>query len=185
MLGIPLRMALCAAIALGLSCSGDGPPYFIPGTATLPACDAAPAFDLSDTVWSSEGNVTIDTTGCDDAQPGEELESCPLTWEMTQTGSDVSILVDNEYEILGRLCGDQLSLEGGFWLPVRDDGDCTYEEDSAAEVGIQAGGSTLTVVDDPQLGPELAATGALALGGPCEATYDLALIEFTPSPSLP
>jgi len=159
-----------------ISC-GDEPPYFIPGSATLPSCAEPPAFDLNDSMWGDGGQVTIETTGCNNAQPGEEFESCSLTWAMTQTGQDIEILVDNEYRILGRLCGDMLHLEGGWWLPVQDEGMCTYEEDSAAEVGIQVEGSTLVVVDD-EINAGLIATGTLQVRGPCEAAYDMMLTRF-------
>ena len=169
------KIASILTLAALVSCSADEGPYFIPGSATLPSCTESPAFDLSGG-WSDNGTVSIRTAGCDDAQPGSEFRSCALTWEMTQTESDVDILVDNEYEILGRLCGAELHLEGGWWLPVEDAGECTYEEDSAAEVGIQMGGSTLTVAED-QFG-SLAATGILEVGGPCEAMYEVTLSRF-------
>ena len=38
-----------------------------------------------------------------------------------QDGNDVTILVDEEYRIEGRLCGNQLYLRGGWWLPVEDE----------------------------------------------------------------
>lgn len=160
-----------------ISCgAGDGAPYFIPGSATLPSCTESPAFDLSGS-WGDGGQVAIETAGCDAAQPGDTFASCPLTWEMTQTGQDIEILVDNEYTILGRLCGDMLHLEGGWWLPVQDEGECTYEEDSAAEVGIQMGGSTLIVMDDESAGGLIAA-GTLQVRGPCEAAFDMTLFRF-------
>lgn len=170
------RAAGALLLASMISCGGQGPPYFIQGTATLPDCVDPPAFDLSGS-WSDSGLVTIETNGCDGAQPGEELQSCALTWVMTQTGQDIEIIVDDEYRIDGRLCGDILHLEGGWWLPVQDEMMCTYEEDSAAEVGIQTGGSTLVVVDDEFQGG-LVATGTLQVRGPCEAAYDVTLFRF-------
>jgi hypothetical protein len=153
----------------------DEPPYFIPGSATLPSCTEPPAFNLEGS-WSDGGQVTIETTGCDAAQPGGVFESCPLEWVMTQAGQDIEILVDYEYIILGRLCGNALHLEGGWWLPVKDEGEC-YEEDSAAEVGIQMGSSTLVVMVEER-GTDLIATGILQVGGPCEAAYDIVLRRF-------
>ncbi len=172
---LPKTASILALAALA-SCSSGGPPYFIPGSATLPTCTEPPAFDLNGS-WSDSGTVVIGTAGCDDAQPGNELMSCPLTWEMTQTGADVEILVDEEYRILARLCGTELHLEGGWWLPVQDEGMCTYEEDSAAEVGIQMAGSTLTVAEE-ELSENLVATGTLEVRGPCEATYEITLFQF-------
>jgi len=159
-------------LTLMISCSEE-PPYFIPGSATLPSCTEPPAFDLNGS-WGDSGPVMIETTGCDGAQPGQVLESCLLDWVMTQSGQDIEILVDNEYRILGRLCDDVLHLEGGWWLPVQDEGICTYEEDSAAEVGIEMEGSTLVVMEE-ELGAGLIATGTLQVRGPCEAAYDMAL----------
>lgn len=155
----------------------DEPPYFIPGSATLPSCTEPPAFDLDGSMWGDNGQVTIKTTGCIGAQPEEVFESCSLTWVMTQTGQDIEIIVDEEYRILGRLCDDMLHLEGGWWLPVQDEGQCTHEDDSAAEVGIQMGGSTLVVMDEER-GTGLIATGILQVGGPCEADYDMTLRRF-------
>lgn len=166
------KTASIVMLAALVSCSADEGPYFIPGSATLPNCTEPPEFNLNGS-WSDNGIVEIQTAGCDDAQPGTSLESCGLRWDMTQTEADVEILVDKEYEILGRLCGTELYLEGGWWLPVQDEGMCTYEEDSAAEVGIQMGGSILTVAED-QFG-SLVATGILEVGGPCEASYDVTL----------
>ena len=163
-------------LAMLVSCSSGEFPYFIPGTATLPQCTEPPAFDVTGGWSDNFGSiVSIQTAGCDDAPAGAEIESCSLGWEMVQTGADVEILVDMEYRILGRLCGAELYLEGGWWLPVQDEGECTYEEDSAAEVGIQMGGSTLTIAEEA---PNLTATGILEVRGPCEATYDVTLSKF-------
>ena len=161
-----------------LSCT-QGPPYFIPGSATLPSCTEPPAFDdLDGSRWGDSGQVTIETTGCDGAQPGEVFDSCQLDWVMTQDGQDIEILVDNEYTILGRLCGATLYLEGGWWLPVEDEGECTYDDDSAEEVGIQMAGSTLVVVMDDELSAGLIAAGTLQVRGSCEAAYDMTLTRF-------
>jgi hypothetical protein len=93
---------------------------------------------------------------------------------MTQNGSDIEILVDNEYRILGRLCGEELYLEGGWWLPVEDAGMCTYDDDSAEEVGIQEGGNVLTVTNQP-MQSGLVASGTLLVQGPCAASYAVTL----------
>jgi hypothetical protein len=127
--------------------------------------------------WFDGGQVTIETTGCDGAQPGEVFDSCSLTWVITQDGQDIEILVDNEYTILGRLCGDTLYLEGGWWLPVEDEDECTYDDDSAEEVGIQMAGSTLVVMDD-ELSAGLIAADTLQVRGSCEAAYDMTLTRF-------
>ena len=85
----------------------------------------------------SSNPATARIPASDFANVGEIFTTCPLAWSFSQTGSEVEILVDNEYAILGRLCGDSLFLEGGFWLPVEDPEEgCTYDEDSAAEVVI-------------------------------------------------
>jgi hypothetical protein len=162
----------CLALA---GCS-EGPPYFISGTATLPACQEPPAFDLTGE-WFDTGTVTIETTGCSDAEPDDQFQSCALNWLMTQNGSDIEILVDNEYRILGRLCGEELYLEGGWWLPVEDAGMCTYDDDSAEEVGIQEDGNVLTVTDDPVQGG-LVAAGTLRVQGPCAARYAVTLFKL-------
>lgn len=176
------KIASILILAVLVSCSADEGPYFIPGSATLPTCTEPPAFDLTGGWSDNPGSiVSIRTVGCDDAPAGSEIESCPLGWEMTQTGADVEILVDMEYRILGRLCGAELHLQGGWWLPVQDAGECTYDEDSAAEVGIQMGGSTLTVAED-EFSDSLVATGILEVGGPCEATYEVTLFQFLRPP---
>jgi hypothetical protein len=72
----------------------------------------------------------------------------------TQDGNGVTIVVDTEYRIEGRLCADQLYLRGGWWLPVVDEslGYCTYEDDSADEVGIESEGNVLTVAENAMIG---------------------------------
>jgi len=165
-------------LASTTGCGRNDGPYFIPGSAELPACDEAPAFDLDGTSWYDLGEVEIQSTGCAGAVPGQTFDACALSWKMTATepgSGDVRIIVDNEYRILGRLCGETLHLEGGWWLPVEDEGICTYAEDSAEEVGIQDGGSTLTIVDQPS---GLVATGVLMLRGGCDATYDMTLTQL-------
>ncbi|MDJ0790244.1 MAG: hypothetical protein QNK05_25915 [Myxococcota bacterium] len=173
------RGALLALFLMALlGCGRNEGPWFIPGSAELPDCDDPPAFDLDGTTWFDTGEVEIQTAGCSDAMPGDTFDVCALSWEMTVTepgGNDVRILVDNEYRILGRLCGATLYLEGGWWLPVEDEGLCTYDEDSAEEVGIEDGGSTLNVTSG--LGG-LEATGVLIVRGACEATYDMTLRQL-------
>lgn len=155
------------------SCAGEET-YFIPGTGALPDCTEAPAANLDGSCWFDRGVVTIESAGCLDTQPDDTFQSCGLSWLFTQTGNDVTILVDNEYRIDGRLCGDQLYLRGGWWLPVEDEGLCTYDDDSAEEVGIQAGGNVLTFDAAADQTPDQL-SGALAVQGPCSASYDVAL----------
>lgn len=172
------------AIVLFGSCTPDT--YFIPGTGELPDCNEAPISNLDGTAWYDNGTVTILSEGCDGASPGETFESCALDWLFEQEGNDVSIVVDEEYRIEGRLCGDQLHLRGGWWLPVVDEdvGYCTYEDDSAEEVGILAEGNVLTVEVDVPLGPGLEETedrmsGTLELLGRCAGRYE---VTFRRSP---
>jgi hypothetical protein len=153
----------CLLIALA-SCAEEV--FFIPGTGTLPDCNEAPITNLDGSTWYDAGTVTILTAGCEDAMPHDTFTACPLNWEFEQEGNDVSILVDQEYRIQGRLCGDQLSLRGGWWLPVEDAGSCTYEEDSAEEVGIEQEGNVLTVSSTVM-------SGTLVVRGACGAEYDV------------
>lgn len=171
--------ATLVALALLLAGCGitDGPPWHIPGTAELPQCTEPPAFDLDGAAFSDVGIVTIQSAGCAESQPGQIFASCPLAWVFREVGSDLEIMVDGEYRIEARLCGDQLHLRGGWWLPVEDEGFCTYEEDSAEEVGIMAGGSTLTISEEPLSGSHTA-VGVLSLEGPCRATYDVTMSQF-------
>jgi len=115
--------------------------------------------------------------GCLDTTMGDKLEVCPLDWVFTQNENDVTIIVDEEYRLEGRLCGDQLHLRGGWWLPVRDeDGNC-YEDDSAEEVGIMSAGNVLTLS-----GAEQTMTGILAVSnqqGNCAGEYE---VTFMPVP---
>ena len=147
----------------------DGPPYFIRGTARLPECSDAPAADLSGR-WFDQGVLRITSEGCDEAPLDEELRVCALDWELTQDGNEVDLLVDGEYELRGRFCGDTLQLEGGWWLPVEAEGfGCTYEDEDAAEVVIDAGGATLTYAS------EGTRTGVLSVRERCTAVYDITL----------
>jgi len=174
-------VCICIMAALG-SCKEEV--YFIPGSATLPDCNDTPVTDLNGTLWFDQGTVTIVTEGCTDAAPDDTFASCALNWAFTQDGNDVTILVDEEYRIEGRLCGNQLYLRGGWWLPVEDEdvGFCTYEDDSADEVGIEAAGNVLTYSPaDAQTPAQMA--GRLVLRGSCGAEYD---VTFNPvnDPSL-
>ena len=161
----------CIVIALG-ACKEEL--YFIPGTGTLPECDEAPSANLDGTTWFDQGTVTILTSGCLGAEPDATFKSCPLNWAFTQTGNVVSIVVDEEYRIEGRLCGDKLHLRGGWWLPVEDEdeGYCTYEDDSADEVGIMAEGNVLTYVP-PDAETPAQLTGTLVVQGGCRAEYEV------------
>jgi len=167
-------------VAVG-SCKGDA--YYIPGSGTLPNCSEAPVTDLDGTAWYDNGTVTIRTVGCRTALPNDTFQSCALDWAFAQDGNDVSIVVDNEYRIDGRLCGDQLYLRGGWWLPVVDEdvGGCTYEEDSADEVGIEAEGNVLTVAENAMTG-QFEMAGTLAVRGSCSADYE---VTFRKSPFAP
>ena len=154
-------------VLLLAGCAPDEGPYFIPGSAVLPSCTEAPAADLSG-AWYDNGEVEITSEGCEEAALGERITACGLDWAVTQTGNEVSIEVDNEYEIKGRLCGDELHLEGGWWLSVDLGGTgCTY--DDGVEVGIEAGSSTLTLT------PEGTVAGVLEIRSACTARYDMYL----------
>jgi len=176
MLGVALLLSAT------VNCGRGSVPYFIPGSATLPSCSEPPAFNLDGSTWLDSGQVTIQTSGCLGASPGEVFNSCTLQWVMTQTGQDIEIIVDTEYRILGRLCGDVLHLEGGWWLPVEDQGQCTYADDSAAEVGIQMEGSTLVIMRNEPInaGTGFTATGTLQVRGPCDGSYDVTFNTFIP-----
>ncbi len=170
-LGVHLCVFACTA--LNLSCS-EGPPYFVQGSARLSDCSESPGFDYNASTWFDMGTVEILSEGCDDEPIGERIDACSLTWTMTQSGNEVSILVDEEYRINGRLCGNTLSLEGGFWLPVVDEGSgCTYEDDSAAEVGIEAEGNRLEASEN-----EL--RGDLIVRERCRARYSIVLSRRMP-----
>ncbi len=161
----------CMLIALG-GCKMEGV-YFIPGSGTLPDCNETPVTDLDGTCWFDNGTVTIQTAGCEEAMPSDMFTVCGLDWSFTQIGNDVTIIVDREYRIDGRLCGNQLHLRGGWWLLVQDAGRCDYQdEESADEVSIQAEdnegnvGNVLTVAENQM-------TGTLAVKGSCSADYDV------------
>jgi hypothetical protein len=59
-------------------------------------------------------------------------------------------------------------------LPVVDEdvGGCTYEDDSAEEVGIMSDGNVLTVAEDPMSG-RLQMAGTLSVQGNCSADYEV------------
>jgi len=162
-------VGFCVVIALG-GCEEEL--YFIPGTGALPDCSEAPVTNLDGTHWYDNGTVTITSTGCEGTAPDDEHQSCGLDWIFTQSGNDVTIIVDEEYRIEGRLCDDKLSLRGGWWLPVRDEDGFCYEDDSAEEVGIMSNGNVLTVAEDPMDG-RLRMTGTLSVQGRCSADYDV------------
>ncbi|MCA9610698.1 MAG: hypothetical protein KC619_34120 [Myxococcales bacterium] len=149
---------------------GEGGPVFIPGSGALPACTEAPSRDVAGH-WFDQGTVTVRTAGCDvpidSAHP-----ACALDWIVETSGNDATIVVDDEYRIEGRACGDQLHLRGGWWLPVEDaiEG-CTYDDDSAEEVGIEAEGNVLTIGDGVM-------TGTLIVRGRCTADYAVVLTRL-------
>jgi hypothetical protein len=172
-LSLPVASALAAPLFLAACPTLGNDLYRVRGTGRLPACTEAPAFELHDTVWYDNGELSILTEGCQGYQAGTVLRVCALQWAFTQVGRDVAIVVDHEYAIDGRLCGTDLHLDGGWWLPVTDDaGRCTYGEDYAEEVGIEAEGNVLTVAPG-----EL--TGALIVRAGCTASYD---VVFHPVP---
>ena len=179
-----MRWVVCACIVIALgACKEDL--YFIPGTGTLPECDEAPSSELDGTLWFDQGTVTILTAGCLGAEPNATFMSCALNWAFTQEGNDLSIVVDEEYRLEGRLCGDQLYLRGGWWLPVVDEdvGYCTYEDDSADEVGIMAEGNVLTYVPSEGEAPA-EMTGTLVVQGSCRAEYEVTFRPVNaPSPN--
>lgn len=160
---------VCAVAALG-SCKGTA---FIPGTGTLPDCNEPPVTDLNDTVWFNQGPATVLTAGCLDVAPETVLESCAENWAFTQDGNDIDIVVD-EYRVNGRMCGDQLHLEGGWWLSVQDEqGACSYGDDDGDEFGIQEGGNALTYIPaNIETGARAQLKGMLLLEGNCGVSYD-------------
>lgn len=155
---------------LASGCSEDSGPFRLTGQAVLPDCTEAPAADLTG-LWSMSGDVTITSLGCFDTSVNDVLVSCPLTWDLVQTGGDLEITVDNEYLLRGRVCGQTVFLDGGFWLPVQDGFDCTYDDDSAAEVGIDSGELTVNPTGDEM-------TGTLGISAGCTATYAMTLFRF-------
>lgn len=126
--------------------------------------------------WFEEGMLTVTSAGCeaDQAPPGTVFRTCPLNWEVTQDGNGVQIVVDSEYRMQGRICGETLHLQGGWWLPLEDtNGQCNYDDDDGAEVGIESGGSSLQWQTDPVGGERF--TGTLSLRQRCTADYAIEL----------
>ena len=159
-------LAIVALGAAGCVGGGDGL-WFIPGSGALPGCTESPAQDVAGH-WYDQGTVTVRTEGCD-VPAGSQHTACALDWIVETSGNDATIVVDDEYRIEGRACGDQLYLHGGWWLPVEDEIEgCTYDEDSAEEVGIEAEGNTLTIGDGVM-------TGTLVVRGRCTADYAITL----------
>jgi hypothetical protein len=170
------RYGLLPVLALLAGCPSDGP-YSISGSAVLPSCEETPARDLTGT-WFDQGTLTITSAGCEANQAplGTVLDTCALNWEVTQDGNSVEILVDGEYRMQGRMCGDTLHLQGGWWLPAEDElGQCNYDDEDGAEVGIEMGGSSLLLQQDPGGGDYF--SGTLSLRETCTADY---LMELRP-----
>jgi hypothetical protein len=171
-----MRWIACVCIMAALGSCNKEEIYFIPGTGTLPDCNEAPVANLDGACWFDRGVVTIRSVGCRDAMPDEMFAVCGLGWSFTQTGNDVTIIVDGEYRIEGRLCGDQLSLRGGWWLLVEDAGMCDYQdEESADEVSIQERNVLTFIPASPDTGGQEQMTGTLAVQGSCSADYDVVL----------
>ncbi len=172
-----MRWMVWISIACTLGSCGEDV-YFIPGTGTLPDCNEPPVTNLDGTLWFDQGTVSITSSGCADYAPGTKLDSCGENWRFTQEGNEIDILVD-EYQVKGRLCGDQLHLEGGWWLSVFDEmNQCNYEEGDGDDVGIQSEGNVLTVAPaDEEM------SGTLVVQGQCAIEYE---VTFTPvdDPSL-
>jgi hypothetical protein len=171
-----MRWIACVCIMAALGSCNKEEIYFIPGTGTLPDCNEAPVANLDGACWFDRGVVTIRSVGCRDAMPDEMFAVCGLGWSFTQTGNDVTIIVDGEYRIEGTLCGDQLSLRGGWWLLVEDAGMCDYQdEESADEVSIQERNVLTFIPASPDTGGQEQMTGTLAVQGSCSADYDVVL----------
>ena len=139
--------------------------------------------DLSG-LWFERGVVTITSTGCegDQAPLGAVFDSCPLNWEFKRDGNALTIVVDEEYRMRGRMCGDTLHLEGGWWLALENEsGQCEYDDDDGAEVGIQMGASSLVLEDVPGGGSIL--RGTLGVRADCTADYMVELQSLQPASS--
>jgi len=158
---------ICGLLALG---SRNDEPSFIPGTGALPDCDEAPLANLDGTIWSDRGLVTIRSLGCD-VTPGVPFEACGFYWSFKQDGNDVRIIVDDQYRIEGRLCGDELHLRGGWRLPLELGLVCGSRPDLAGEVSIQANGNVARVLSATEM------KGTLIVQGSCSLAYQ---IEFQP-----
>jgi hypothetical protein len=171
-----MRWFVCVCLLFAVVSCNKEEIYFIPGTGTLPDCDEAPATDLDGACWFDSGVITIGSLGCQEAMPEDTFTVCGLAWSFTQTGNDVTIIVDGEYQIDGRLCGDQLSLRGGWWLLVEDADMCDYQdEESADEVSIQEPNVLTYIPASPDTGGQPQLTGTLAVQGSCSADYDVVL----------
>jgi len=173
---LALLASFLMPIAVTSACN-EGGIAFISGSGRLPDCDDPPA--ALDAQWFDQGTVNVTSAGCADAQAGDEFTVCTLNWVFTQDGNSIDIVVDNEYRIKGRLCGTQLHLEGGWWLPVQDENNqCNYDDDGD-EVVIQSGGNTLSLTEETvDAQTQRSLVGTLSLSGQCTATYDITL---TPS----
>lgn len=161
------HLQILVLLPLVAACSAEKT-SFLQGTATLPDCSDTPVTNLDGTRWYDNGTITILNDGCPDTVIGDTLTVCGLDWAFSQTGNSVEIIVDTEYRIKGRLCREKLHLQGGWWLPVKDTdtGGCTYEDDSAEEVAIQAEGNVLTVSAQEM-------NGTLVVEGRCRGSYDV------------
>jgi hypothetical protein len=160
-----MRWAICICILIALgSCKDEI--HFIPGTGALSECNEAPSTNLDGTTWSDGGLVTVRSPGCD-VTPGVPFRPCRLYWAFRQNGNDVTIIVDGEYRIEGRHCGDELHLRGGWWLPLQVGFDvCQSRDDLAGEVSIQSEGNVLRV-------SAMEMTGTLAVQGGCALDYEV------------
>ena len=172
-----LRIIGASLVLCLVACQGQGGGASeIRGSARLPQCTEDAALDLDGSTWLDTGTITTSSTGCSGADIGATFASCTLQWLLSQQGREISITVDNEYSIAGRMCGDRLHLEGGWWLPVADEaGRCTYSDEDASEVGIEEGGSELVV-------SKYALSGKLRLQGACTAEYEVTFSPFRPVP---
>jgi len=164
-----MRWIFCiySLIALG-SCSDES--SFLPGTGTLPDCDEEPLANLDGTFWSDRGLVTIRSPGCD-VTPGVPFEPCGSHWSFKQNANDLTIIVDDQYRIEGRLCGDELHLRGGWGLPLDLGFVCGSRADLAGEVSIQAEGNVVRVLSATDI------RGTLIVQGSCSLAYE---IDFHP-----
>lgn len=154
---------VCILTALG-NCKEEM--RFIPGSGALPDCSETPVRNLDGTIWSDSGLVTTHSPDCD-VTPGVPHLPCHHHWAFTQSGNDVAIIVDGEYRIEGRLCGDELHLRGGWRLSLEVGlVVCMSRDDPVGEMSIQAEGNVLRVSAFEMM-------GTLAVRGRCSADYDV------------